>query len=419
MLGQAVVTLNDNQWNVWVASTYTELVTGLSGVPSIVSGTGMLFVLGAKRQVTVDTSQMNFPIDIIFISESLVVDVASNIQPGYLVTEETPCDMFLEVNAGEAEGVESGDTVSTVTIQQPGFDFSQIMSFAIPVAALGFVCAMAGGMAGLMGGSSHNSLGHSSKPEEATFPPEARKDPTFCKHMWDLEKTLGRPFTKEEVTKRWENWKELRYRSKTEEERRLTHELKYGTEELPDRGKGLEEYHSSAYSWMITDPETGEILIKEDYSTEDKAKTAAKAFALRRAKYAGEHTVSLRIYSISPDIANLAKGLVFEGRIDIPGGEIVAEHHSMWLTLEQRKSLQEKYGAVAVRWAEEATKPGDIEAADKAAAYYYGRIREYFALGHGSPELTEEQIMKLREVLELTPDVAEILKIHREKGYVQ
>ena len=96
-----------------------------------------------------------------------------------------------------------------------------------------------------------------------------------------------------------------------------------------------------------------------------------------------------------------------------------SEHHSMWLTLEQRKELEKKYGAVAVRWAEAATKPGDIEAADKAAAYYYGRIREYFALGHGSPELTEEQIMKLREVLELTPDVAEILKIHREKGYVQ
>ncbi|GAI67786.1 unnamed protein product [marine sediment metagenome] len=68
---------------------------------------------------------------------------------------------------------------------------------------------------------------------------------------------------------------------------------------------------------------------------------------------------------------------------------------------------------MAVRWAEEATKPGDIEAADKAAAYYYRKIREYFALGHGSPELTEEQIMKLREVLELPAEVPP-----REKGYI-
>jgi len=159
MPGQATVTINEDQWNVWVASTYTELVTGLSGWESIPAGTGMLFVLPEKRPVTVDTSQMLFPLDIIFISESLVVDVASNIQPGYLVTEETPCDAFLEVNAGEASGVEVGATVSAVTIQQPGINFGQIATFAIPLAALGFVCTIAGGMAGLMGSSSSPKRG--------------------------------------------------------------------------------------------------------------------------------------------------------------------------------------------------------------------------------------------------------------------
>ncbi|GAJ11292.1 unnamed protein product, partial [marine sediment metagenome] len=89
-------------------------------------------------------------------------------------------------------------------------------------------------------------------------------------------------------------------------------------------------------------------------------------------------------------------------------------HHSMWLNLEQRKDLEKKYGSVAVRWAEEATKPGDIEAADKAAAYYYRKIREYFALGHGSPELTEEQIEGLREILGLPREVPP-----REKGYIE
>jgi len=89
------------------------------------------------------------------------------------------------------------------------------------------------------------------------------------------------------------------------------------------------------------------------------------------------------------------------------------EHHSMWLTLEQRKELEKKYGTVAVRWAEEATRPGDIEAAERAAAYYYGKIKEYFALGHGSPELTKEQIMKLRELLGLPAEVPP-----REKGYI-
>ncbi|GAI71219.1 unnamed protein product [marine sediment metagenome] len=281
MSGQAVISINENEWAVSLATTYAELTTGLSGVASLAAGTGMLFILPAKQQVTVDTSNMLFPIDIVFISESLVIDVASNIQPGYLVTEETPCDMFLEVNAGEAAGVEAGDTVSTATIQQPGFDLSSIMSFAIPVAVLGFVCAMAGGMARLMGGSSPSSS----------------------------QRRLGRP--------------------KTEAERKETHLERYATEEVPGRGKRL------------------------------------------------------------------------------------GEHHSMWLNLEQRKDLEKKTGAVAVRWAEEATKPGDIEAADKAAAYYYRKIREYFALGHGSPELTEEQIERLREILGLPKEVTP-----REKGYI-
>ncbi|GAJ00105.1 unnamed protein product, partial [marine sediment metagenome] len=89
------------------------------------------------------------------------------------------------------------------------------------------------------------------------------------------------------------------------------------------------------------------------------------------------------------------------------------EHHSMWLTLEQRKELEKKYGSVAVRWAEEATRSGDIKGVETAAEYYYKKIREAFGLGHLSPELSEEQIMKLREVLELPKEVPP-----REKGYI-
>ncbi|MBA7540551.1 hypothetical protein ES705_32850 [subsurface metagenome] len=298
MPGEAVVTINENQWNVSLATTYIELVGGLSGVPSIPAGTGMLFVLGEKREVTVDTSQMMFPIDIIFISESLVVDVASNIQPGYLVTEETPCDMFLEVNAGEAAGVEAGDSVATATIQQPGVDWSSIISFAIPLVALGFVCAMVGGMARLVTGSSSSGA-------------EVRR--------------LGSP--------------------RAEKERAKVHEEFYGTKELPPRGRGLAERGESA-----------ELLVEEP--------------------------------------------------------------HSMWLTLEQRKGLEEKYGAVAVRWAEEATKPSDLKGAEAAAEYYYKKLKEALGLGHLSPELSEEKMRRLREVLGLPADVAEILKIHQETGYV-
>jgi len=112
MPGRAIVTIGESQWTVEVASTQTELMTGLAGRTSLTPGTGMLFILPSAQQVTVTTQNMLFPIDIIFIASNTVLDVASSIQTGYDVTEETPCDMFLEVNAGEAAGISQGDMVA-------------------------------------------------------------------------------------------------------------------------------------------------------------------------------------------------------------------------------------------------------------------------------------------------------------------
>lgn len=113
-----------------------------------------------------------------------------------------------------------------------------------------------------------------------------------------------------------------------------------------------------------------------------------------------------------------AKIALAKAREYVFGSSRSPEHHSMWLTPEQRKELEKKYGAVAVRWAEEATRPSDIKGVEVAAEYYHGKLREVLGLGHLSPELTEEQLRKLRELLGLTPDVAEVLKIHRETGYI-
>ncbi len=293
MSGQAVISINDNQWSVSLATTYAELATGLSGLSSIPAGTGMLFILPERQVVTVDTSQMLFPIDIIFIKDDAVLSIAGDIPPGYLVTEETPCDMFLEVNAGEADLIEIGDAVDVTVIQEPGFDLSSAISFAIPLAVLGFVCAMVGGMAGLVGGSS-------SPPKQLRPERKATVECPLCRKVIEIP-----------------------------EYDRVT------------RSEALREH------------------IEKEHS-----------------------------------------------------------HHSMWLTPEQRKELEKKSGAVAVRWAEEATRPGDIKGAEAAAEYYYKKLKEVFGLGHLSPKLTEEQLGKLREVLGLPVDVAEILKTHRRTGYV-
>ena len=51
MSGQAIVNIRDKQWNVSLATTYSELVAGLGGISSIPMGTGMLFDMGLYQHV--------------------------------------------------------------------------------------------------------------------------------------------------------------------------------------------------------------------------------------------------------------------------------------------------------------------------------------------------------------------------------
>ena len=110
MPGQAIITIRDKQWQVDIADTPWELMQGLAGLPGIPPGTGMLFDTGATQLIQVTTVPMLFPIDIAFLSETLVVtEVYHNVEPGYLVTSTVQARYFLEVNAGELEGIDSGD----------------------------------------------------------------------------------------------------------------------------------------------------------------------------------------------------------------------------------------------------------------------------------------------------------------------
>ena len=118
MPGQAVVTIKDRQWFVGVASTYSELAQGLSGISSIPSGTGILFDMGVDQgYVQINMSRMLFALDIIFINNSVgVVGVMHEVQPNereviFDHTSSPGARYFLEVTAGEAEGIEDGDDV--------------------------------------------------------------------------------------------------------------------------------------------------------------------------------------------------------------------------------------------------------------------------------------------------------------------
>lgn len=113
MPGRAGVTIQSKEWDVSLAMTPRELAKGLGDIPGIPSGTGMLFDTGGEQIIQVTTAPMLFSLDIAFLSSSLVVtELARDVAPGCLVTSEHPAGYFLEVNAGELEGVEPSDRAS-------------------------------------------------------------------------------------------------------------------------------------------------------------------------------------------------------------------------------------------------------------------------------------------------------------------
>ncbi|APV43660.1 putative conserved membrane protein [Dehalogenimonas formicexedens] len=113
MTGQVTITIRDKELVAAVAATPWELTQGLGGLPGLVAGTGMLFDLGSPRFIEVTTVPMLFPLDIAFFSGDFrVTEVYRNVSPGYLVTSTSQARYFIEVNAGELDGIEVGHEVS-------------------------------------------------------------------------------------------------------------------------------------------------------------------------------------------------------------------------------------------------------------------------------------------------------------------
>ena len=113
MAGQITVRISDREWLVSLAQAPWELTQGLGGIPEIPPGTGMLFDLGFNQIVNVTTEPMLFPLDIAFLSESLAMtEIYRDVLPGYHVSSTLPARYFLEVNAGELEGIDNGSQAS-------------------------------------------------------------------------------------------------------------------------------------------------------------------------------------------------------------------------------------------------------------------------------------------------------------------
>ena len=144
----------------YLATTYAELTVGLGGQLSIPAGSGMLFDLGSEQTIQVTTVPMLFPLDIAFFSEEFVTtEVYLNIEPGYLVTSLLPARYFLEVSAGELEGIESGDTVNIDIIQ-----VAQSEDWMTPVVSFAAVLMVGSMMAKMVKNMAASTFG---KPKES------------------------------------------------------------------------------------------------------------------------------------------------------------------------------------------------------------------------------------------------------------
>lgn len=123
-LDRATVTVGEATVAVEVASSIPTLRKGLSGRASLPDGTGMLFRFPKEERHAIWMRDMRFAIDILWIRDGVVVDVAPEVPPPSGAALENPAllriyeprlpaDMVLEVPAGfaAAHGVKIGDAV--------------------------------------------------------------------------------------------------------------------------------------------------------------------------------------------------------------------------------------------------------------------------------------------------------------------
>jgi len=112
------IIVKDQTLDVYLATTPTEHETGLSAFSGIRSNQGMLFVFEGLGRPSFWMKDMKFPIDIVWINNNQIVDIAKNLPVQYdsNLTRYYPnvdIDRVLETNAGwcEKNDIKIGDKV--------------------------------------------------------------------------------------------------------------------------------------------------------------------------------------------------------------------------------------------------------------------------------------------------------------------
>ncbi len=113
------IIIKDTKLQVFVASADDEVMQGLSGREKLLDNQGMLFLFSDVDYRTFWMKDMLFDIDMIFIEDGKIVDIAKNMPKPKpfewpaTYSSKSHADMVLEVNAGLSylNGWEVGDDI--------------------------------------------------------------------------------------------------------------------------------------------------------------------------------------------------------------------------------------------------------------------------------------------------------------------
>lgn len=115
------ISINGKIIHILIAKTKTEITRGLGGREFLDNNSGMLFIMPKHDKYTFWMKDMQFPIDIIWISDHQIVDITKNIpveKNGSLTLYQPKkeANYVLEVNSGYTDlyKIKIGDSVNGI-----------------------------------------------------------------------------------------------------------------------------------------------------------------------------------------------------------------------------------------------------------------------------------------------------------------